>query len=113
MSIPFIRMNPGGKRRVEQIPRSAVVENLACAFLERGGRYLIEMVPDQANEGTVRVHLVAIIDLADGAEKVADIVCPNGPGLPENVDALIRQSIANTPPPVLVPANSNHLGLVS
>jgi len=94
MAIPFIRKLPDGKRVAQLIERSHTVENKAMAFLDRGGRYLIEIQTD------AKVHLMAILGFDDKVEEVAALSCENGPDLPIAVDELVEQSIANSPPPV-------------
>lgn len=97
MPIPFVRKLPNGKRKLEQIQRSPVIENLAGAFLRRGGRYLLEVRDDGL------CHLMAILGLerdgVKGVEEVAHVACKNGPDLPISVDTLVQQSIDNSPAP--------------
>lgn len=93
MTIPFIKME-NGKRGAVRIERSATVENQANTFLDAGGRYLIETCTDG------KIHLMAIIDTANGCEKVAEQTQENGPDLPLAVDLLVTESVNHLPPHV-------------
>ena len=97
MPIPFIRKLPNGHRKTEQVERPVGIENQARAFLDRGGRYLIEVQTD------LKVHLMAILDVPrdgiPGTEEIAHLECDNGPGILSKVDELVRASINNSPPP--------------
>lgn len=99
-------MNPGGKRLLSQIDRGPEVEKLACEFIACAGRYLIEIRQDG------KVHLMAIIDKAEGCTEVAHEAVENGPELPKAVDRLIRESVKYIPLRSFVPANSNNMELV-
>lgn len=100
MPVPFIRMNPSGKRSLQQIDRGSIVETKAAEFIDHEGRFLIEILKDG------QVHLMAIIDLAAGCTKVAEEFCPNGPELPDAVDRLVTEAVKHIPIRVLVPANT-------
>lgn len=100
MPIPFIRQNPSGRRSLQQITRGRKIEDKAAEFIDHAGRFLIEIVPDG------RVHLMAIIDLAEGCTKVAEEYCANGPELPETVDRLVIAAHPFIPIRILTPANT-------
>lgn len=100
MSIPFIRHFPSGRRGAQEIARSPKIETKAAEFIDHAGRFLIEILPDG------KVHLMAIIDLAEGCTKVADEICANGPDLMEAVDRLIETAHPRIPIRILVPANA-------
>lgn len=109
MPVPFIRMLPSGKRILEQIPRDPKIEMQAAEFIDHAGRYLIEVVPAEGTVGQepkTQVHLMAIIDKADGCTRVAEEFCPNGPELPKAVDRLVAESVKHIPIRLLVPANA-------
>lgn len=97
--VPFIRAFPPtpafprGERKLQQIKRSHEVYMLACRFLAHGGRYLMAEIEGE-------VHLVAAIAPAGQVVNIdTDIIMlaeekvPNGPGLPEAVDRLVRASL--------------------
>lgn len=100
MAIVFIRKDPNGKRSLQEIVRGRNVDMKAAEFIDHAGRFLIEIMPDG------QVHLMAIIDLAEGCTKVAEEFCPNGPELPEAVDRLVLAAHPKIPVKILVPANA-------
>lgn len=93
-------MNPSGRRSAQEITRGRAVETKAAEFIDHAGRFLIEILKDG------RVHLMAIIDLAQGCTQVAEEFCPNGPELPDAVDKLVNAAHPHIPIRVLVPANT-------
>lgn len=110
MPVPFIRCLPGGKRALNEIARDPAIELKAAEFIDHAGRYLIEIVPAEGTLGenpATTVHLMAIIDKADGCQKVAEEYCDNGPSLPEAVDRLVTESVKYIPIRLLMPANKN------
>lgn len=115
MPIPFIRKYPNGRRGLQEIPRDPVIEQKAAEFIDHAGRFLIEIVPPSQvpkdpNDpaGQTQVHLMAIIDLAEGCTKVSEKFCPNGPELGEAVDQLVEEAYPKIPLPLMcIPANKN------
>lgn len=110
MAIPFVRCLPGGKRVLNEISRDPSVELKAAEFIDHAGRFLIEIVPAEGTVGEApktQVHLMAIIDKAEGCTKVAERFCPNGPGLLNEVDALVEEAYPHIPIRLFVPANKN------
>lgn len=97
MPIAFIRKMPNGKMVVQQIERSAQMERQARAFMDRGGRYLIEIQTDG------KVHLMATLPVpkfgVPGIEEIAHLTCENGEDLPAQVGELVWLSIRCSPPP--------------
>jgi hypothetical protein len=101
MPVPFIRCLPGGKRVLNEIARDPAVELKAAEFIDHAGRFLTEIRTDGL------VHLMAIIDKADGCIEVAHKSCENGPELLDAVDALIEEAYPHIPIKLFVPANKN------
>jgi hypothetical protein len=103
MPIPFIRKMPNGKIVVQQIERSPKIENQARAFIARGGRYLIQIIPDPDDPQKVKVALMATLPIpkfgVPGIEEVVHLECENDKDLPAQVDELVWLSIRNSPPP--------------
>jgi len=106
MPIPFIRQNPNGKRSLQQIDRSPDIETKAAEFIDHAGRYLVEIVPAEGDNPGTKVHLMAIIDKAEGCVKVAEELVENGPELLKAVDRLVAESVKHIPIRILVPANT-------
>lgn len=94
MAIPFIRKFPSGRRGLQEVLRDPQIELKAAEFIDHAGRYLIEVLPDG------KVHLMAIIDLAEGCKLVAEETAPNGPELLEATDRLIIESNKHIPIPL-------------
>lgn len=90
MSIPFTQyVLPNGRRRDEQIERSADIEAIAQRFIDSGGRYECEVLT------TGHVSLTAVKEVDGEPQDVEIIVCANGPHIPEKVDDLVRRSAAH------------------
>lgn len=100
MPIPFIRTLPSKKRVLNEVSRPPAIEQQAAEFIDHAGRYLLEITAD------LQVHLMAIIDKAEGCVKVAEEFCENGPDLPDAVDRLVAESVKHIPIRILVPANA-------
>lgn len=87
--IPFIRYYPNGRTSQEGISRSGTVEHMARQFCRRGGQYLIAIHEDKT------VELVAAMPVSLGrSDCFATASCYNDPVLPEAVDQLVRDSMA-------------------
>jgi hypothetical protein len=111
MPIPFIRKFPNGRRGLVEIARDPVIEQKAAEFIDHAGRFLIEIIPAEGTVGEepqTQVHLMAIIDLADGCTKVSEKFCANGPELGAAVDELVEEAYPRIPlPRMCIPANKN------
>lgn len=90
MSIPFTQyLLPHGVPRPNSIDMPAEVEALAHRFIEAGGWYECELLRDHAT-----VSLTACWDREDGDNDIAIEIAPNGPGVAEAVERLVRKSVA-------------------
>lgn len=88
-TIPFTQyVAPHGRKREVSIEMPADLVGLACRFIEAGGRYEAEVLT-ATGEVSLTAHLVV-----DGEpQDVAIEVVPNGPGMKEAVERLVRASL--------------------
>jgi len=94
--IPFTQfLRPDGRQRPTVIGRPAPIAALATAVVAAGGRFEIEELMD----GTVSMT-VEHRDYEARDETVAIKLCPNGPQVPETVDALVREAYEKLVGPV-------------
>jgi len=85
--IPFTQfVRPDGKRRATVIDMPAEVELLARCFIEAGGSYTSELVYAGV------VSFCAEFTLEGERQDVVSVVGPNGPGVEEAVERLVRES---------------------
>ena len=83
--IPFTQyLLPDGRPKDTHIDRSPEIEELAFKFIEGGGRYEAEIL--RTGEVSLTAH--------KNDEDIAIVICPNGPGVGEKVDELVRASLS-------------------
>ncbi len=81
VSIPFTQyLRPNGETRNESIERSVEIEKIALEAYEKGVRYEAEVLR------TGEVSLTAMFE----GDAVAHEVVPNGPGVLDAVDRLVK-----------------------
>ena len=101
-AIPFAQyLRPDGRTRPMTIERPTHILALATAVIAAGGRFEIEELTTGDVSMTVE-H--PDFERWDESVAVAICLCPNGPAVPETVDALVRDAYA-----VLVGALSSEL----
>lgn len=82
MTIPFTQyVLPHGRQKEITIDRSAEIEAVAMQFLYSGGKFEAEVLLSG------EISLTACKD----GEDIDIEICPNGPGVGEAVDRLIRR----------------------
>jgi hypothetical protein len=83
--IPFTQyLRPNGKAQQVYFQADQETYNLAQTLLDRGFAFEAEVLT------TGEVSLT----VSDGEEDIAIQVCPNGPGIENFVNALVREAIA-------------------
>ncbi len=86
MSVPFTQyLRPNGRKREISIDLPEEVEALARRFIEGGGWFEVE----ELTTGHVSLTACAIVD--NEPQDIAIRVVPNGPGVAEAVEAIIRE----------------------
>lgn len=97
MTIPFIRRDPDGKRKITEITRPEGIETIAHAFLGKNGRYLCEVLKSG------QAHFFALIDVRDEENgefeprNVCAVTCDNDSETGDAVDWLVKESIKYIP----------------
>lgn len=87
--VPFTQYHlPDGRKSDTGIDRPADIEALAQSFIDRGGWFEAEVLT------TGHVSLTACFDMPDGDNDIEIELVPNGPGVPEAVDRLVRRAAA-------------------
>jgi len=88
MAIPFTQyVRPHGRQRPVSIEMPAYVEEIAFNFIEGGGWYEAEVLPD----GQISLTACAVVN--DEPDDVECIITANGPGMRDAVERLVRASI--------------------
>lgn len=88
MGIPFTQyLRPNGRRTEVSIRRPPEIEEMAYAFIKKGGRFECE----ELTSGDA--SLTAVFGLDGEEDDVAIEVVPNGPAVPDAVDRLVRKAI--------------------
>lgn len=91
-AIPFTQYKrPDGRAMPVTINRPAEIAGMARAFIERGGWFECEVLT------TGEVSLTACREDGFDTEDIAIRVVPNGPAVPDAVDALVREAAAAKP----------------
>ena len=94
--IPFTQfLRPDGRQTAVTIERPAPIVALAAVVRTAGGRFEIEELQDRTVSMTVECDAPAFEDAP-----VTIKLCPNGPAVPETVDALVREAYARLVGPV-------------
>lgn len=89
MTLPFIRQLPG-RRVLQEISLPPEVENIGREFIQRGGRYLIEVLPLL---GSPNVRVVACILDDDEQVDLVEETVENVPGLVAAVNRVVSASL--------------------
>lgn len=90
MAIHFTQyLRPNGRRTSVSINRPADIEALADKFIAAGGCFECEELGD----GHASLTAVAVEDEDEGSTDIAIKVVPNGPLVPDAVDALVRDAV--------------------
>lgn len=88
MSIPFTQyLRPNGRQRAIEIDMPVEIEELAQRFIEAGGSYEAEILT------TGDVSLTASFPVDGEPEDIAIALAPNGPGIDDAVESVVRDSV--------------------